>query len=59
MRYFDYSFLEHGMLPAGLVSAVGAITSPARVRECAQSNLARRFHASRKRRQGSERQRLK
>jgi Fic family protein len=26
MRYFDYSFLEHGMLPAGLVSAVGAIS---------------------------------
>jgi Fic family protein len=25
MRYFDYSFLEHGMLPAGLVNAVGAI----------------------------------
>jgi Fic family protein len=26
MRYFDYSFLEHGMLPAGLVSVVGAIS---------------------------------
>ncbi|MDR0381066.1 MAG: Fic family protein [Oscillospiraceae bacterium] len=25
MRYFDYSFLEHGMLPAGLVNVVGAI----------------------------------
>jgi hypothetical protein len=27
MRYFDYSFLEHGMLPAGLVSVVGAISA--------------------------------
>ncbi|MDR3121834.1 MAG: hypothetical protein LBU58_10965 [Clostridiales bacterium] len=27
MRYFDYSFLEHGMLPAGLVSLVGAISA--------------------------------
>jgi Fic family protein len=26
MRYFDYSFLEHGLLPAGLVSVVGAIS---------------------------------
>ncbi|MDR1604838.1 MAG: Fic family protein [Gracilibacteraceae bacterium] len=26
MRYFDYSFLEQGMLPAGLVSVVGAIS---------------------------------
>jgi Fic family protein len=26
MKYFDYSFLEHGMLPAGLVSVVGAIS---------------------------------
>jgi len=26
MRYFDYSFLEKGMLPAGLVNSVGAIT---------------------------------
>ena len=26
MRYFDYSFLEHGMLPAGLVNIVGAIS---------------------------------
>jgi Fic family protein len=25
MRYFDYSFLEHGMLPAGLVNVVSAI----------------------------------
>jgi Fic family protein len=25
MRYFDYSFLEHGLLPAGLVSVVGVI----------------------------------
>lgn len=25
MRYFDYSFLEHGMLPAGLVNTVSAI----------------------------------
>lgn len=25
MRYFDYSFLEHGLLPAGLVNMVGAI----------------------------------
>jgi Fic family protein len=25
MRYFDYSFLERGMLPAGLVNIVGAI----------------------------------
>jgi hypothetical protein len=25
MRYFDYAFLEHGMLPAGLVNVVGAI----------------------------------
>jgi Fic family protein len=25
MRFFDYSFLEHGMLPAGLVNAVSAI----------------------------------
>ena len=25
MRLFDYSFLEHGMLPAGLVNVVGAI----------------------------------
>jgi Fic family protein len=25
MRYFDYSFLERGMLPAGLVNAVSAI----------------------------------
>ena len=25
MRYFDYSFLEHGMLPAGLINIVGAI----------------------------------
>jgi hypothetical protein len=24
MKYFDYSFLKHGMLPAGLVSVVGA-----------------------------------
>jgi Fic family protein len=34
MRYFDYSFLEHGLLPAGLVSAVGAI-SELRERESA------------------------
>lgn len=26
MRYFDYSFLEHGMLPAGLVNVVSAIS---------------------------------
>ena len=26
MRYFDYSFLEKGMLPAGLINSVGAIT---------------------------------
>jgi Fic family protein len=26
MKYFDYSFLKHGMLPAGLVSVVGAIS---------------------------------
>jgi Fic family protein len=26
MRYFDYAFLERGMLPAGLISAVGAIS---------------------------------
>ncbi|MDR1748218.1 MAG: Fic family protein [Spirochaetaceae bacterium] len=26
MRYFDYSFLEHGMLPAGLVNSVSAIS---------------------------------
>jgi Fic family protein len=26
MRYFDYSFLKHGLLPAGLVSVVGAIS---------------------------------
>jgi Fic family protein len=26
MRFFDYSFLEHGLLPAGLVSVVGAIS---------------------------------
>ncbi|MCL2019890.1 MAG: Fic family protein [Oscillospiraceae bacterium] len=26
MRGFDYSFLEHGMLPAGLVNIVGAIS---------------------------------
>jgi Fic family protein len=26
MRYFDYSFLEHGMLPAGLVNIVSAIS---------------------------------
>jgi Fic family protein len=26
MRYFDYSFLEYGLLPAGLVSVVGAIS---------------------------------
>lgn len=32
MRYFDYSFLEHGMLPAGLVNIVGAI-SELRARE--------------------------
>lgn len=25
MRRFDYSFLERGMLPAGLVNVVGAI----------------------------------
>jgi predicted HTH transcriptional regulator len=25
MRYFDYSFLEHGLLPAGLVNMAGAI----------------------------------
>jgi len=25
MRCFDYSFLEHGMLPAGLVNTVAAI----------------------------------
>jgi len=25
MRFFDYSFLEHGMLPAGLVNVVSAI----------------------------------
>jgi Fic family protein len=25
MRYFDYSFLEHGMLPSGLVNIVSAI----------------------------------
>jgi Fic family protein len=25
MKYFDYSFLEHGLLPAGLVNMVGAI----------------------------------
>jgi Fic family protein len=34
MRYFDYSFLEHGLLPAGLVSVVGAI-SELRERESA------------------------
>lgn len=32
MRYFDYSFLEHGMLPAGLVNIVSAI-SELRARE--------------------------
>jgi len=32
MRYFDYSFLEHGMLPASLVNIVGAI-SELRARE--------------------------
>jgi Fic family protein len=32
MRFFDYSFLEQGMLPAGLVNIVGAITE-LRVRE--------------------------
>jgi Fic family protein len=26
MRHFDYSFLEHGMLPAGLVNIVGSIS---------------------------------
>ena len=26
MRFFDYSFLEHGMLPAGLVNIVGKIS---------------------------------
>jgi Fic family protein len=26
MRYFDYSFLEQGMLPAGMVNIIGAIT---------------------------------
>ncbi|MDR3210641.1 MAG: Fic family protein [Planctomycetota bacterium] len=26
MRYFDYSFLEQGMLPAGMVNLIGAIT---------------------------------
>jgi Fic family protein len=26
MKYFDYSFLEHGMLPAGFVSVVGSIS---------------------------------
>ncbi|MDR1051625.1 MAG: Fic family protein, partial [Deltaproteobacteria bacterium] len=26
MRYFDYSFLEHGLLPAGLVSVVASIS---------------------------------
>jgi Fic family protein len=26
MKYFDYSFLKHGMLPAGLVNVVGAIS---------------------------------
>lgn len=26
MRRFDYSFLEHGMLPAGLVNIVSAIS---------------------------------
>ena len=25
MKYFDYSLLEHGMLPAGLVNIVSAI----------------------------------
>jgi hypothetical protein len=25
MRYFDYSFLEQGMLPSGLVNIVGTI----------------------------------
>ena len=32
MRFFDYSFLEHGMLPAGLVNIVSAI-SELRVRK--------------------------
>ncbi|GHU44434.1 cell division protein Fic [Clostridia bacterium] len=27
MRFFDYSFLEHGMLPAGLVNIVSAIAT--------------------------------
>jgi len=27
MRHFDYSFLEHGMLPAGLVNTVSAIAA--------------------------------
>ncbi|MDR1157631.1 MAG: Fic family protein [Oscillospiraceae bacterium] len=26
MKFFDYSFLEHGLLPAGLVSVVGVIS---------------------------------
>jgi len=37
MRYFDYSFLEHGMLPAGLVNVVSAI-SELRERESERKN---------------------
>lgn len=37
MRYFDYSFLERGMLPAGLVNVVGKI---AELRERERERLA-------------------
>ena len=37
MRFFDYSFLEHGMLPAGLINIVSAI-SELRERENERKN---------------------
>ncbi len=38
MRHFDYSFLEHGMLPAGLVNIVGSI-SELKAREAARKGV--------------------
>ena len=38
MRHFDYSFLEHGMLPAGLVNIVGSI-SELKAREAERKGL--------------------
>jgi hypothetical protein len=37
MRHFDYSFLEYGMLPAGLVNIVSGI-SELRAREAERKN---------------------